>query len=114
MERIANSDARGYVASRKPFKGSNMFAKWEGDSIYVVYSYGTHFPMWVWDDTIRQWFGNHDKYSRSTTKQQGQSRPVMGGADAIRWFDTTSMKELVHRGLSGLAATRVITGRNYT
>lgn len=118
MERIANSKARGYVASRKPFIGSNLFGKWscptnaedmERDCVYVVYSYGTHFPLWVWDGNVKQWFGNHDRYSKTTTKHRGQTQPVEGSS--IRWFDTETMKQLVYRGLSGIAADRVLTGR---
>ena len=102
--RTTNQDAYSAVMAKEKFTASNMFAEWISRSwedkvrdLYVVYSYGYHFPMWVWDDSIKEWVGNKDKYSRSTTKQQSQTRP-----DNIKtWLDTDEIKRLVVCG--GLA-----------
>ena len=69
--RIANTNAKDYVRSRIPFQGNNLF----GESIrngYAVYSYGYHFPLFVYSLIDRSWNGNSDKYSSSTSKHGSQ------------------------------------------
>ena len=51
-ERIANKSARAMVQLRRPFDGSNLFARETRPShrlstLYVVYSYGVHFPIYI-------------------------------------------------------------------
>ena len=110
MTRIANKNASEYVQSRKPFKGSNLFGEivnvtefkvigddtwvqdfkeWANNQAYVVYSYGTHFPMFIYLDNT--WYENSDKYSVSTSKQQTQAHPLI---DTIK-KTTKEMKELL-------------------
>jgi hypothetical protein len=104
MERIANSNARGYVSSHKPFKGSNLFAQWEGDDRYVVYSFGTHYPMFIW--TQGAWFENEDKYSRTTSKHRSQTHPH----SPTILLATAWMKELAEQGYPSIAKKRILTG----
>lgn len=82
--RIANKAAASMVANRRPFEGSNMFARerhvvQSNTDLYIVYSYGEHFPMYIAEtDTetkTTRWYGNVNKYSRSTTRHQSQARP---------------------------------------
>ena len=70
----SNKDADKYTTNREPFKGSNTWGEWIRD-VYAVYSYGYHFPIYVYDEQLGLWFGNKDKYSQSTAKQISQSRP---------------------------------------
>ena len=72
MIRTANKDARYYVNNRDVFRGSNCFSERYGET-YAVFSYGYHWPMFIWKDC--QWYENKDKYSLSTSKQQSQLRP---------------------------------------
>jgi len=103
MKQIANADARPYVARREPFKGSNLWGEWrntdehESSGVYVVYSYGQHFPMWVYDED-----------SRTTSKHKGQTHPL--GVD-IKWYDTQTMIQLSIYGYRGIASNRVLYGR---
>lgn len=90
----SNKNADTYTTNREPFKGSNTWGEWIKD-LYVVYSYGRHFPMYVWDEQLGMWFGNADKYSRSTTRQQSQLRP---NTDRIEYMDTDKLRELVSTG----------------
>ena len=107
--RTSNNKARDYVNNLEEFVGSNIFSHWhswdEGmTKIYVVYSYGMHFPMYVYDDNENVWVGNEDKYSRSTTRHQSQCRPS-GGVDV--WLSTDEMVKLVNeRGLVGLTISK--------
>ncbi len=79
-KRIANKDARDYVRRGEPFQGSNLFGEYDdsdegSNTPYVVYSYGHHFPMFIY--LGNSWYENSDKYSVSTSKQQSQSHPMM-------------------------------------
>jgi hypothetical protein len=112
--RVSNSKARQYVEKLEEFQGSNMFGKWldvgngrtETNLLYVVYSYGSHFPIYVWDSTEKKWIGNKDKYSRSTTRHQSQGRPSSVGI----WYDTDELKEVIwHGGLIGSIIERART-----
>ena len=103
MKRVANNKARDYVNGLKEFQGSNMQGKWlrvgngreYEHEVYVVYSYGSHFPMYIYDAKEQKWLGNSDKYSRSTTRQQSQARPS-GQIDV--WYNTDDMKEVIYHG----------------
>jgi hypothetical protein len=101
--RVSNNKAIEYVEKLEVFQGSNTFGKWikwvtddKTDEIYVVYSYGSHFPMYIYDKEQGKWIGNKDKYSRSTTRHQSQLRPSSVGL----WYDTEEMLRVV--GCKGL------------
>ena len=70
--KIANKDARHCVEQRQIFCGSNCFSEQRGD-LYVVFSYGYHWPMFICKDG--KWYENGSKYSSSTSKQHSQLRP---------------------------------------
>lgn len=76
--RIANRNSFAYTSRLKPFVGNNMYAEWGGPqmSLYIVYSYGEHFPMYIYDEQRGVWYINEDKYSMSTSKHQSQSYPI--------------------------------------
>ena len=71
--RIANKDMRGYVMSLTKFRGSNTFAEKRPNNLYVVFSYGYHWPMFICKDG--QWYENSGRYSVSTSKHHSQARP---------------------------------------
>lgn len=77
MPKIANTNARVFVKSRMPFTGSNLYAKWV-DDLYVVYSYGDHFPLWIYDDSIGHWLENTSKYSQTTSTHKSRTNPYAG------------------------------------
>jgi hypothetical protein len=79
--RVANRDARNWVRDLKPFKGSNTFGEYF-TNVYVVYSYGEHFPLFVFDKINRVWYYNEDKYSVSTSKHFTQLNPLV---ESFEW-----------------------------
>ena len=100
--RVSNNKARQYVEKLEEFQGSNTFGKWhswgEGASkLFVVYSYGHHFPMYVYDQVSNMWIGNKDKFSQSTTRHQSQLRPSSIGL----WVDTDDMQSIARDGILG-------------
>jgi hypothetical protein len=90
----SNKEADYYTTNREPFKGSNTWGEWIKE-LYVVYSYGRHFPIYVWDEELGLWFGNQDKYSRSTSRHQSQLRPR---TDRIEYLEKDNIKNLVTCG----------------
>ena len=74
-KKIANRDARHYVAGCKEFKGNNLFGEMRGQ-LYVVYSYGYHWPLFVCS-ACGVWYENASKYSVSTSKHKSQSNPLV-------------------------------------
>ena len=101
--KIANANARSAVQYLKEFEGSNTAGIWHsvmagGDynPIYVVYSYGTHWPMFIYENG--RWYENGDKYSKTTSKHHGQLHPQT--QTEIR--SVQDMRYIVTWGIAGL------------
>ena len=109
--RVANQNASKYVNELKEFKGSynkygkhnvSIFAENEpafdlyGEDLYVVYSYGYHFPMYIYDRQAEIWIGNKYKETVTTSKHQSQCRP---SAEIKCWLYTADeMNEYIRCG----------------
>lgn len=79
MQRVPNNNARYYVSEKREFNGNNTFARWnDARTLYVAYSYGKHFPAFVYDAGADQWYRNIDGYSVTTSKHMGQLHPRNG------------------------------------
>lgn len=80
---VFNNEIRPYVQRRGAFKnrsGSVFSAQYH--NLYAVFSYGTHFPLYVYDAVAKQWFGTQAKHSKSG------GRSLHGGShtgDHQRW-----------------------------
>ena len=71
--KVSNKESSQYARNKEPFNGSNLSGKIMPNKAYVVLSYG-YYPLYVYK--YNKWYENKEKYSVSTTKQQGQSRPT--------------------------------------
>lgn len=71
--KVSNSSARTFVQSKLPFKGNNTFGETRG-SVYVVFSYGHHWPLFAYVDGT--WYENQERYSVSTSKHRSQLHPL--------------------------------------
>ena len=104
--KVANGDCRPLVQEHKPFRGSNMFAmtfnRGFDNERYVVYSWGEHFPMFIYTNGC--WFENEDKFSRSTTKHQTQAHPRR----PTILLSTYWMKILATDGYHAIAKERIL------
>tara|TARA_R100000773_G_C4149016_1_gene71979 strand:- start:104 stop:376 length:273 start_codon:yes stop_codon:yes gene_type:complete len=87
--KTTNTKSYLLTTQKKEFKANNLFAEYIDDS-YCVFSYGWHFPIYVFK--AGKWFENADKYSVSTSKHQTQARPT---DDTIK-VSTETMKDLIY------------------
>jgi len=98
MKRVANKDARIRVQNRKEFEGSNTLAEWRSttysprDSRYIVYSYGHHWPLFIWENGV--WYENEDRASVSTSKHRTQLHPHA----ETRLLPAGAMREIAAHG----------------
>lgn len=69
-----NKICRQYVQSKEEFQANNLFGNWHNTNTYCVYSYGTHWILYMWKDG--QWLGCSDKRSRTTSKHSSQAHPL--------------------------------------
>ena len=82
IHRTSNGNCAQFVTNREQFNGSynkrakgpSIFGRWHHGKVYVVYSFGKHYPMYLWYK--KQWYENSDGYSRSTAKHHTQARPT--------------------------------------
>lgn len=109
LDRVPNRGSNKYVSDLKEFRGSNMYSlhlEGKAKHTYVVYSYGAHWPMWVYDYVTREWYGMLSKASPTTSKQQTQSHPDVPN-ERIHWFDKHMMVEIATHGYNGAIANRL-------
>lgn len=92
MTKTSNAKARQFVQDKKEFTGSNTFGRWNNGH-YVVYSYGLHFPLFVWNAYDHQWYKNSDKYSVTTSKHSNQLHPL----GAVYELNTNQLNQLINR-----------------
>jgi hypothetical protein len=113
FKNVANCRCRKLVEQKVPFQANNIFARvlrtydtpaYPGQMglgvLYVVYSYGLHFPMFVFDYAADKWYENTDKYSSTTSKQTGQARPWCrrdGGDNVMSGKTTIALIEMIAR-----------------
>jgi len=78
--KTSNGKCRYFVQTRQVFKASNIFAErsqtLNGENTYTVYSYGYHFPLFVYHEPTEMWFENSNRYSVSTSKHRSQAHPL--------------------------------------
>lgn len=106
MPRINNNEARKYVQHRCSFKGSNLFAERKDiGGLYVVYSYGHHWPLWVYDPKAEVWLENTSKYGQTTTVHKSRTNPYVENAIGMTTDDLKFL--IVLGGLAQYTAVRM-------
>jgi hypothetical protein len=100
------SDCRRYVEDRKPFQTSNgqLFGMWCPSGVYAVFSYGQHWPLFVWEPKTKQWFANMDKYGTTTSKHHSKAHPF---STSTYHLTCEQMKALVAHGYTQVVAWRL-------
>jgi len=88
------NDMATKVEYREVFTGNSVYSQQTKPTLYCVYSYGYHFPMYVYDDAIGKWIGNSSKYGTTTSKHQNKCKPN----NVSFWLDTDGMREMIDMG----------------
>ena len=64
------------VKNKSIFTAGNVFAlNYPVTGYYIVFSYGLHWPLFIYDYNKRQWYGNSDKRSITTSKHYSKLNP---------------------------------------
>lgn len=99
MPRLSSHAARQMVVKRLEFRtGGALYAECrkasDGTHMYVVYSYGDHWPLFVCHDGV--WYENIDRYSVTTSKHRSQSHPhcdtIPASCDDLKRFISQGME----------------------
>ena len=110
MPKLANNQVRDAVNKRQLFANNNdtLYAEFPSHELYVVYSYGVHYPMYVYDNIARQWFGNETRSTPTTERHKPIARPD----GDIRWVSTDYLRAMILAGsYVNHAAQRVMRER---
>lgn len=105
--RIANNQTSAYAARREPFTTNtqNMYGEWIREDRYVVFSYGDHFPMYIWTNDM--WFETTDSYSSTTSRHMAYARL---GFDTAK-LSSDLMRRMVQVGYAAFVAWRLKGGK---
>ena len=104
--RTTNRGSGACARALEPFRNSSgsLHGNWvEYPKRYAVWSYGEHFPLYMWEKGI--WYENKDKYSQTTTRHLQYARPSY---DTIK-LDTETMKQFVRFGVNKATFIRLTT-----
>ena len=92
MIKTSNIACSELVDKKVVFKANNIFSEHiEEDKLYIVYSYGYHFPMYI--KYKNTWYENSDKYSVTTSKHTNQARPNK----STKLLNTNEMQRLIYK-----------------
>jgi len=107
--RVSNCNARCQVRSLKEFKANNIWSEWVDDTNtdtpdarYVVYSYNTHWPLFIYDVRCDTWFENISKYGVTTSKHKTQCYPHTTPAISMHPLHVDDMIKVVKNGPTAL------------
>ena len=70
---------------------------------YTVYSYGLHYPMYVYDYEACQWYGNKDKSTPTTTRHMNKFKPY----SVSQWVGTETLSNISIHGIVETSAKRM-------
>lgn len=97
--KTTNRDCRRYVTNCVAFDNSNgqLYGRRTSTGLYIVYSYGPHWPLYIYCPETDQWFENEDRASVTTSHHRTYARPL--------GYDTQSrscswMREASGKGLA--------------
>jgi len=94
--RITNAQMSEFTTKREPFTNGNIsaYARRHGN-LYAVFSWGDHYPMYVYDYVAEEWFGNSDKSTRSTQRHKSQAKPDV---ENITYRPTEYLQNIIAMG----------------
>lgn len=101
MRKVSNIHARQYVKDHEEFRGNNLSADIivrDGCAMYVVWSYGHHWPLFVYFGPTETWYENAQKYSTTTSRHRSQAHPH---CDTVK-VGRNALLDLIARGADAI------------
>ena len=103
---VPGTRARQYVQRKLDF--TNSIGSFWGyyshrQRQYAVYSYGPHWPLFIYSHQTKTWYENADRYGTTTSKHHGQAHPL---TDTIK-LPKEEMKLLDQHGPVALTKWRL-------
>jgi len=99
MDTINNNQMSEYTTRLEQFKTNNGTVYTTDQvhpDLYIVYSYGEHWPMYVYDDATATWIGNGEKYDQPTTNRHASlSKP---NVEDIKYLNRDELDRLITLG----------------
>lgn len=93
--RTTTRNCRQYVQAALPFTAANIYATHHPVTcLYVVYSYGYHFPLFIYDHNSDTWLENSDGYSATTSRHRSKAHPH---CDTVK-VNTEQMNQVLNAG----------------
>lgn len=104
-KQVNNSDAGKHINKLENFETKNktMYGV-KSEKQYVVYSYGYHFPMYVYDIESEVWLGNTTKSTPTTMRHLTLAKPSQG---IHQWFSTEELKTIIVQGYTPVITQRL-------
>lgn len=104
-----DSEAKHFVRARREFTASKrrMFGRCDYNGLYIVYSWGTHWPLYIYDDSVDQWYGCNEKHTRSTNRHANVCQPVP--CEKIVWYNNSAMVAKFNAGTELHRITQKVT-----
>ena len=104
------TDCVELAREKEPFNFTHVFAtsRNTGECLskpptYTVYSYGLHYPMYVYDYEACQWYGNKDKSTQTTMRHMKLFEPY----SVAHWVDTETLSNIAIYGIVETSANRM-------
>jgi len=95
---------------KEPFTFNNVYAMARQADIsrsypptYAVYSYGLHYPMYVYDYEACQWYGNGSKSTQTTMRHMKLFEPY----SVAQWVDADTLMSIALHGIVETSAQRM-------
>lgn len=67
--------AKPFIEKHEPFRIGDLFSCQYGP-LYVVYSYGKHYPLFLYNSFTNTWYENMTRYSHTTSaRHKYHARP---------------------------------------
>ena len=89
----SHRDCANLIRRCVPFKAGNVYAE-HVNGLYVVYSYGGHYPMAVLSE--RGWMVNDGDYSRSTNNQTRKTE--VKSLPGVELADSGVLRAIINQG----------------
>lgn len=85
------------ISRQDVFKHGSFFSKWVTAKMYVVYSYGDHWPLAVWTEG-GGWAANNTKAESVTTARHMSAVTVQLLHEEVRYMSLQNLIDYVKRG----------------